>query len=86
MAREPLQRRRPASSRNGESEGKCLGKGEGKYNGVFGEPLQRRWPISSRNGESEGTCLGKREGKHNGEGAVAEEAAHIIKEQKIRRY
>jgi hypothetical protein len=25
-AREPLQRRRPASSRNGESEGTCLGK------------------------------------------------------------
>jgi hypothetical protein len=34
MGREPLQRRRPISSSNGESEGTRFGKGEGKYNGV----------------------------------------------------
>jgi hypothetical protein len=32
-AMELLQNRRPASSRNGESEGTHFGKGEGKYNG-----------------------------------------------------
>ncbi len=55
---EPLQRRWPITSKNGESEGTHFERE--KVSITSRELLQRRRPTSSKNEELEGTCLGKK--------------------------